>query len=135
MMRRALYSLRGIALCAALGAALLCGCKSTGVYANVGDVSAPVEISDSSDTINVRALFSLTGAKVWSAKDSRVKIAYTNCYTNVYFGVIDRRGIQGFGVEVNPTVDEAEEEGAEKVDGTTETAGTDAALSTDNQNM
>lgn len=116
-------------------AAMFSGCKSTGVYANVGDVSAPVEISDSSDTINIRALFSLTGAKVWSAKDSRVKIAYTNCYTNVYFGVIDRRGIQGFGVEVNPTVDEAEEEGAEKVDGTTETAGTDAALSTDNQNM
>ena len=88
---------------------LFCGCRNTGTYAVVGELDAPVDISDGSDTINVRALFSLTGAKVWSAKNSRVEMTYTNCYTNAYlFGMVEKRGKQDFGVKVDPTVDEAE---------------------------
>lgn len=95
---------------AAFAAIALVGCRNTGTYAVVGELDAPVDISDGSDTLNIRALFSLTGAKVWSARDTRVKMTYTNCYTNCYlFGMVEKRGRQDFGVEVDPTVDEAEE--------------------------
>ena len=105
-----------LAVCIAAFAALaLVGCRNTGTYAVVGELDAPVDISDGSDTLNIRALFSLTGAKVWSARDTRVKMTYTNCYTNAYlFGMVEKRGRQDFGVEVNPTVDEAEEPSAEE---------------------
>lgn len=90
---------------------ILCGgCRNTGTYAVVGELDAPVDISDGSDTINVRALFSLTGAKVWSARNSRVEMTYTNSYTNAYFGIVEKRGVQRFGVKVLPTTDEAEAE-------------------------
>lgn len=94
----------------ALAFVILCGgCRNTGTYAVVGDLDAPVDISDASDTINVRALFSLRGAKVWSAKDSRVVMNYTNNYTNAYlFGMVETKGRQDFGVKVIPTTDEAE---------------------------
>ena len=102
-----------LAVCiAAFAAIALAGCGSTGTYAIVGNVSAPIDVSDSADTINIRALFSMTGAKVWSAKNSRVKMTYTNIYTNSYlFGMVEDGGAQNFGVEVDPTVDEAEDEG------------------------
>lgn len=94
----------------ALAFVILCGgCRNTGTYAVVGDLDAPVDISDGSDTINVRALFSLRGAKVWSAKDSRVEMNYTNNYTNAYlFGMVETKGRQDFGVKVVPTTDEAD---------------------------
>lgn len=93
----------------ALLALMLAGCRNTGTYAVVGELDAPVDISDGSDTLNIRALFSLTGAKVWSARDTRVKMTYTNCYTNEYlFGMVEKRGRQDFGVNVDPTVDEAD---------------------------
>ena len=91
-----------LAVCIAALAAIA-GCRGTGTYAHVGDVTAPVEVSDSSDTINVRALFSMRGAKVWSAKDSIVAMTYTNDYTNSYlYGMVETRGRQNFGVDVNP---------------------------------
>ena len=51
-------------------AALLVGCANTGTYAVVGDVSAPIDVSDASDTYTIRAFFSLRGAKAWSARNS-----------------------------------------------------------------
>lgn len=91
-----------ILLIVALLAILACGCRNAGTYAIVGDLNAPVDISDGSDTVNVRALFSLTGAKVWSARDSKVTMTYTNIYTNAYFGIVDTHGIQNFHVETEP---------------------------------
>ena len=103
------------AIAATLALALFAGCRNTGTYAVVGELDAPVDISDGSDTLNIRALFSLTGAKVWSARDTRVKMTYTNCYTNAYlYGMVKKRGKQDFGVQVNPTVDEPEEPSAEE---------------------
>ena len=98
-------------LIVAIASLMFAGCSTnTGTYAIVGKVSAPIDVSDSADTVNVRMLFSLTGAKVWSAKNSRVKMTYTNIYTNSYiFGMVEDGGAQNFGVEVDPTVDEAEE--------------------------
>ena len=87
---------------------LVGGCRDTGTYAVVGDVSAPVDISDASDTYTLRALFTMKGAKAWSARNSRTKVTYTNCYTNSYLGMVDTQGVQQFEVEVEPTVDEAE---------------------------
>lgn len=96
-------------VCAAAHLALLVGCANTGTYAVVGDVSAPIDVSDASDTYTIRAFFSLRGAKAWSARNSRTKVTYTNNYTNAYlFGMIDTQGVQQFEVEVEPTVDEAE---------------------------
>ena len=99
------YGLAGFAVVLILAAAiafLTGGCRNAGTYAVVGDLNAPVDISDGSDTVNVRALFSLTGAKVWSARDSKVAMTYTNVYTNAYFGIVDTQGSQGFRVEVEP---------------------------------
>lgn len=90
--------------------ALFAGCTNTGTYANVGRMSAPIELSDASDTYTIRALFSMDGAKAWSRKNSRTKLTYTNTYTNSYaYGMIESAGVQNFGVEVEPTIDEAEE--------------------------
>ena len=116
----------------ALLALMLVGCRNTGTYAVVGELDAPVDISDGSDTLNIRALFSLTGAKVWSARDTRVTMTYTNCYTNAYlFGMVEKRGRQDFGVEVDPTVDEAEDNRDNRQEtGTTETTRTSGTNAT-----
>ena len=106
------YGLTGFAVVLILAAAiafLTGGCANTGTYAVVGDVSAPVDLSDASDTYTIRAFFSMQGAKAWSRKNSRTKVTYTNNYTNAYlFGMVDTKGVQQFEVEVEPTVDEAE---------------------------
>ena len=97
--------LAGFAVVLILAAAiafLTGGCRNTGTYAVVGDVASPVDISDGSDTVKVRALFALTGAKVWCARDSKVKMTYTNVYTNSYIGIVDTQGVQNFKVETEP---------------------------------
>ena len=104
------------ALLTALGvvalAASVCGCYSnTGSSTAVGDITALPEISDSADNINVKVYYSMTGARVWTAKDSLVKITYQNDYTNTYCGVIETRGNQRLGVEIEPLA----EMGAEAV--------------------
>ncbi len=94
-----------LALAAALALALICaGCKNpnTGSSIVVGDVTSLPEISDASDNISIKVLLMMTGAKVWTAKDSLVKVGYSNCYTNWYCGIIERRGAQNLTVEVEP---------------------------------
>ena len=91
-------------------AASVCGCYSnTGSSTAVGDITALPEISDSADNINVKVYYSMTGARVWTAKDSLVKITYENDYTNTYCGVIETRGNQRLGVEIEPLADAAPE--------------------------
>ena len=94
-------------------AASVCGCYSnTGSSTAVGDITALPEISDSADNINVKVYYSMTGARVWTAKDSLVKITYQNDYTNTYCGVIETRGNQRLGVEIEPLSDAAPEAAA-----------------------
>ena len=97
-------------------AASVCGCYSnTGSSTAVGDITALPEISDSADNINVKVYYSMTGARVWTAKDSLVKITYENDYTNTYCGVIETRGNQRLGVEIEPLSEAAPEAAAEAV--------------------
>ena len=103
------------ALLTFLGVVLLaiavCGCYSnTGSSTAVGDITALPEISDSADNINVKVYYSMTGARVWTAKDSLVKITYQNDYTNTYCGVIETRGNQRLGVEIEPLSEAGEED-------------------------
>lgn len=71
-----------------LGLALVAGCTTpeyTGSRTVVGEEIAWPEISDDSGLIKVRVFQSIKGAKVWTAKDSRVIAKYHNTYTNSYF--------------------------------------------------
>lgn len=106
-------------------AASVCGCYSnTGSSTAVGDITALPEISDAADNINVKVYYSMTGARVWTAKDSLVKITYTNDYTNRYCGMIEMRGNQRLGVEIEPLAEAAPE--SIKTDATTSAAIPDA---------
>ena len=107
--KRAERLIQGLALFAALGAfaavvALTSGCKNmnTGSSIKVGDITSLPEISDASDNITMKVLLMMTGASIWTAKDSLVKVGYSNCYTNWYCGLIERRGAQSLTVEVEP---------------------------------
>lgn len=94
-----------LALSCALSLVLLCsGCKNTntGSSIKVGDITSLPEISDASDNITMKVLLMMTGASIWTAKDSLVKVGYVNCYTNWYCGIIERRGMQNLTVEVEP---------------------------------
>lgn len=72
-----------------LFATLLSGCISeySGSSITVGEEDALPEISNASDTIKVKVFQSIKGARVWTAKDSKVYIKYSNSYTNTYFGI------------------------------------------------
>lgn len=98
-------ALVGIALVCGLAVAL-CGCKAfyenAGSHTKVGSLTAPIEVSDGSDSITVKALYSMDGADVYTAKDSLVKIKYRNAYTNDYFAIVKTRGVQDLEVEIEP---------------------------------
>ena len=91
-------------LVAILAAALLAGCASeyTGSRTVVGEQISLPELSDSSDSVSVRIYESVKGAKVWTAKDCNVHIAYTNAYTNTYFGVLESRDYMTLSVKIEP---------------------------------
>ena len=107
--KRAERLVQGLALFAALGAFaavvfLTSGCKNpnTGSAIKVGDITSLPEISDAADNISAKVLLMMTGASIWTAKDSLVKVGYSNCYTNWYCGIVERRGTQNLTVEVEP---------------------------------
>lgn len=108
--------------CGMLGAilamALLAGCTSeyTGSRTVVGEQFALPELSDSSDSVSLRVYESVKGAKVWTAKDCNVTIAYTNAYTNTYFGILESRDFMTLSVKIEPC------EVAPREDGTTAAA-------------
>jgi len=82
------------------------GCKAfyenAGSHTKVGSLTAPVEVSDGSDSITVKALYSMDGADVYTAKDSLVKITYKNSYSNNYFAVVKTSGKQELEVDIEP---------------------------------
>ena len=89
---------------AILAAVLLAGCTSeyTGSRTVVGEQVALPELSDSSDSVSLRVYESVKGAKVWTAKDCNVEIAYTNAYTNSYFGIFEMRDYMTLSVKIEP---------------------------------
>lgn len=92
-------------LVAALAAVVLAGCASTeytGSRTIVGEQTALPELSDSSDSVSLRVYESVKGAKVWTAKDCNVCIAYTNSYTNTYFGIVESRDYMTLTVKIEP---------------------------------
>ena len=99
----ALRNSRGM-LGAILATAFLAGCASeyTGSRTVVGEQTALPELSDSSDSVSLRVYESVKGAKVWTAKDCNVHIAYTNAYTNTYFGILESRDYMTLSVKIEP---------------------------------
>jgi len=84
----------------------LSGCRAfyenAGSRTRVGSLTAPIELSEPSYSITVRALYSMDGADVYTAKDSLVRITYRNAYTNDYFAVVKTRGCQDLSLEIEP---------------------------------
>lgn len=101
-------------LCLLTITSLLAGCVSqnTGSSIAVGDITSLPEIQDAADSISVKVLLMMTGAKVWTAKDSLVTVEYANTYTNNYLGIIERKGRQDLSVRVEPlaTNDKSDED-------------------------
>lgn len=101
------FILTVLALACCIALAFVCtGCKAfyenAGSHTRVGSLTAPVEVSEPSDSITVRALYSMDGADVYTAKDSLVRITYTNAYTNDYFAIVKTQGKQDLRVEIEP---------------------------------
>lgn len=97
--------MRVMALVALLGLLTgVFGCKNTNTGSRiiVGDVTSLPKIADAADNISIEVLLMMTGASVWTAKDSLVKVIYSNTYTNEYCGIIERKGNQTLKVEVEP---------------------------------
>lgn len=85
-------------------AAILSGCISehSGSTTTVGEETALPELSNASDTIKVRVFQSIKGARVWTAKDSKVEIRYKNSYTNTYFGIATFSDSMDLKVKIEP---------------------------------
>lgn len=91
----------------AVFASLITGCKSfyqnAGSRTRVGNLSTPIEFSAPSDSFTIKAMFDMNGADVYTAKDTTVWVSYENSYTNSYFGIIERTGVQALEVELTPS--------------------------------
>jgi len=113
--RKSFWRIMGVTatlVAALLAVAFFCGgCmnENTGSSTVVGEQMILPEITDSSDNIGVRVFEDIKGARVWTAKDSKVTIKYTNVWTNQYFGIAETKGSMGLDVEIEPLADCAEE--------------------------
>ena len=85
---------------------MVAGCKAfyenAGAHVRTGSLSAPIEISEPTSSINIRALYAMDGIDFYAAKNCRVKMWYTNDYTNSYFGVVETSGRQSSKVDIEP---------------------------------
>ena len=90
-----------------IASVVLAGCMSeyTGSRTIVGEQMSLPELSDGSDSVSVRIYESVKGAKVWTAKDCNVEIAYANAYTNTYFGIVENRDSMTLSVTIEPCGD------------------------------
>lgn len=103
--RRAYYlegNMKRLMMLAMMAALSGCVTEYTGSRTVVGEQSALPEISDASDSLAVRVYESVKGAKVWTAKDCRVTINYSNAYTNTYFGVVETQDAMHLDVTIEP---------------------------------
>lgn len=100
--------LRIVTVCSVLClSSMITGCKEfykhAGAHVRTGSVFSPIEISDPTSSINIRALYSMDGIDFYAAKNCYVKMWYTNYYTNTYLGIIETIGRQSSEVEIDPT--------------------------------
>ena len=94
-----------VLLCGGCATSQDCGSKTI-----VGDYTAlPRLSSDAADT-DIEVYRSIQGASVYTRKDSRVVIDYTNAYTNTLFGLWDKIGAMTLRVTIEPTEAGGEEE-------------------------
>lgn len=97
-----------IALVATL---LLAGCASESAKVVEGtDLSVGFSLPLAEGESNFTVFNWLSGFKTTTAESSRVKLKYTCCETNDYFGVIHTQTHKTVDAEITPVVDEAEEE-------------------------
>lgn len=90
--------LLAIALLACSG----CITEYTGSRTVVGEQIGLPELTDINGSISLRIYESVKGAKVWTAKNSKVTISYTNSYTNSYFGVCSSQDTMHLDVTIEP---------------------------------
>lgn len=90
----------------AIGAMMLSGCKAfyenSGSHTVVGSLTAPVEVTEPTSSCNIKALYTMDGADVWTSRDSIVRIKYANVFTNNYFYIVKTHGKQDLEVEIEP---------------------------------
>ena len=81
------------------------GCRSAdcGSRTIVGNRTVLPKLSSDASDLDVEVYESTEGAVVYTRKDSRVEIAYTNIYTNTILGVWERYGTMMLGVTIEPT--------------------------------
>lgn len=83
---------------------LLCGCATAdcGSKTVVGNHTAYPKLSSDASDLDIEVYESTEGAMVYTRKDSRVEIAYSNIYTNSLFGIWNRHGTMVLGVTIEP---------------------------------
>ena len=91
-------------------AALLVGCRNTGVSLVVGEQTLLPEVSDAGDNMSIKFYEDVKGARVWARENSRVHAKYTCATTNDYLGVWHSKSYMNLDVMVKPCADEAEDE-------------------------
>jgi len=89
----------------------VCGCKAfyenAGMHVRMGSLTAPVEFTEPSDSITVRALYGMDGIDMYAAKGCVATMSYTNVYSNSFaFGLFNWSGTQTGAAQIEPTVDE-----------------------------
>ena len=91
---------------------IITGCKAfyenAGMNVRLGSVTAPIELSEPTSSINLRALYSMDGIDFYAAKNCTVHMDYRNSYTNTYFCIVDRIGTQEGHIIVDPVGESSE---------------------------
>lgn len=103
-MSMAILVLAGIAVCFAGGCRSIVG-EHTGSSVIVGNHLMLPEVSSVSDTYSFRLLRTLKGMWVWTGKDYRIELEYTNAYTNKYLGMIETRDFMSMKATLIPMAD------------------------------
>ena len=107
--RRRLSSL--VPLAPLVLAIALLGCASETVKVVEGtDLSVGFTIPGMEGEANFTVFNYLSGFKTTTAESNRVKLKYTTAETNDYFGVISTRVAKTVEAEIEPVVDEPEED-------------------------
>ena len=117
MRDKAERAMQGLALLMALVlfftvVALTSGCYTPdcGSKTVVGNHYSLPKISSDSTDFDFEIYESTEGAVVYTRKDSRVGITFSNVYTNCIFGIWDKAGLMTLAVEIEPLATEGAEE-------------------------
>lgn len=79
-----------------------CTIGETGSRTIVGSHFALPKFASTGGEVECQIYESTEGATVVTRKDSRVKVVYSNIYTNIYFGIMNKAGKMTLDVEVEP---------------------------------